>query len=150
MSEQRATQQGQAVEKSPLKGARGETTIQDTVVARIAGIAAQEVDGVHPGGGASRAVGGILDSVTGSVTGGGTSGGGQTRGVSVEVGEIEAAIDFTMAIAYGKSVPQVAGAVRKNIINRVENLTGLRVTEVNITVNDVIFPDDESDRGGAS
>jgi len=33
--------------------------------------------------------------------------------------------------------------VRNNVINRVENLTGLRVTEVNITVNDVLFPEEE-------
>jgi uncharacterized alkaline shock family protein YloU len=91
------------------------------------------------GGGTSQAIGGLLSRVPGSSTGGG----GQSRGVSVEVGEVEAAIDATLTVAYGKSIPQVAEAVRRNIINRVENLVGLRVTEVNISVNDVFFPEQE-------
>jgi uncharacterized alkaline shock family protein YloU len=57
----------------------------------------------------------------------------------VEVGEEEAAIDLTMAIEYGKSIPQISEAVRRNVTSRVEDLVGLRVTEVNITVNDVQF-----------
>ena len=76
-----------------------------------------------------------------SVTGG-SSGGNYGRGVSVEVGEEEAAIDLTMAVEYGTSIPQVTEAARRNVINRVENLVGLRVTEVNITVNDVQFPEE--------
>jgi uncharacterized alkaline shock family protein YloU len=75
-----------------------------------------------------------------SVTGGGSA--NFSRGVSVEAGEEEAAIDLTMAVEYGVSIPQVTEAVRRNVINRVENLVGLRVTEVNITVNDVQFPEE--------
>jgi uncharacterized alkaline shock family protein YloU len=118
---------------SPLRSERGGTLISDNVVSKIAGIAAQEIEGIQMGGGTARAVGGFLDSVTS---------GGQTRGVSVEVGEQEAAVDLSMAVEYGKPVPQVAEAVRRNVINRVESLTGLRVTEVNITVNDVKLPEE--------
>ena len=124
---------------NPLKTERGNTTISDAVVSQVAGIAAQEVEGVQMGGGAAAAVGGVLQSVSGTVTGSSAGGGNYTRGVSVEVGEEEAAIDLTMAIEYGKSIPQISEAVRGNVINRVENLVGLRVTEVNITVNDVQF-----------
>jgi uncharacterized alkaline shock family protein YloU len=67
-------------------------------------------------------------------------GSGTTRGVTVEVGEEETAIDLSMAVEYGRYIPQVSEAVRSNVIRRVENLVGLRVTEVNITVNDVLFP----------
>jgi uncharacterized alkaline shock family protein YloU len=84
------------------------------------------------GGGTSRAVGGVFESVRG--------GSGTTRGVTVEVGEEETAIDLSLAVEYGRSIPQVSEAVRSNVIRRVENLVGLRVTEVNITVNDVLFP----------
>lgn len=87
------------------------------------------------GGSTARAVGGFLDSVTS---------GGQTRGVSVEVGEEEAAVELSMAVEYGKSIPQISEAVRQNIMNRVENLTGLRVVEVNIAVNDVLLPEERS------
>jgi len=135
MSEQRT--QRQQGGSSPLQTERGGTRIEDSVVQKIAGIAAQEVDGVRMGGGATQAVGGILSSITGG------SGGGQTRGVSVEVGEVESAVDITMTVEYGKSIPQISEAVRRNIVNRIENLTGLNVTEVNITVNDVFFPQEE-------
>jgi uncharacterized alkaline shock family protein YloU len=134
MGRQRASQAGQ---QSPLRSERGNTTISDTVVSQVAGIAAQEVEKVQMGGGAAAAVGGFLQSVTGS-----SSGGNYARGVSVEVGEEETAIDLTMAVEYGVSIPQVTEAARRNVINRVENLVGLRVTEVNITVNDVQFPEE--------
>ncbi len=119
--------------RSPLRGERGGTRIADNVVAKVAGIAAQEVEGIQMGGGTARAVGGFLDSVTG---------GGPARGVSVEVGEEEAAIDLSLAVEYGKSIPQISEAVRRNVINRVENLVGLRVVEVNIAVNDVLLPEE--------
>ncbi len=139
MSEERTQQQRQQ-QDSPLQTERGGTRIEDSVVSKIAGIAAQEVDGVRMGGGTSQAIGGLLSSVTGGSTGGSSS---QSRGVSVEVGEVEAAVDVTLTVAYGRSIPQVAEAVRRNIINRVENLVGLNVTEVNIAVNDVFFPEQE-------
>ena len=126
--------------RSQLRTERGNTTVGDTVVAKIAGMAAQEVEKVQMGGGTAAAVGSFLGNVTGAVTGGSSSSGGSanlTRGVSVEVGEEEAAVDLTLAIEYGTPIPQTVNAVRRNVINRVENLAGLRVTEVNITVNDV-------------
>ena len=119
-------------QRSPLRSERGRTTISNAVVSKIAGIAAQEVEGIQMGGGTAAAIGGFLDSVTG--------GGGQARGVSVEVGEEETAIDLSMAVEYGRPIPQISDAVRRNVINRIENLTGLRVTEVNITVNDALLP----------
>ncbi len=76
-----------------------------------------------------------MDSVTG---------GGQTRGVSVQVGEEEAAVDLTLAVEYGTEIPRATEAVRRNVINRVENITGLRVVEVNITVNDVLLPEERA------
>ena len=140
MTEDRTEQQRQ---ESPLQTERGGTRIEDSVVSKIAGIAAQEVEGVRMGGGTSQAIGGILSSVTG-----GSGGGGQSRGVSVEVGAVEAAVDLTMTVEYGKPIPQIAEAVRRNVINRIENLVGLNVTEVNISVNDVFFPEQEQERQG--
>ena len=128
MGAQRGSQAGQ---QSPLRSERGNTTISNAVVSQVAGIAAQEVEKAQMGGGA---VGGFLQSVAG--------GSNYGRGVSVEVGEEEAAIDLTMAVEYGVSVPQVTEAARRNVINRVESLLCLRVTEVNITVNDVQFPEE--------
>src|SRR5215207_8897401 len=98
---------------SPLKSEMGNTTISNAVVSQVAGIAAQEVEEVQMGGGATAAVGGFLQSVTG----GSTSGGNYSKGVSVEVGEEEAAIDLTMAVEYGQSIPQITEAARRNVIN---------------------------------
>ena len=140
MSEQRSDQDRQG--QSPLHSDRGNTNISDTVVQKIAGIAAQEIEKVQMGGGAAAAVTGFLGSVSGAVTGSSSGGGSPTSGVSVEVGEQETAVDLTVAIEYGVSIPQVTETVRRNVINRIENLTGLGVTEVNITVNDVQFPEE--------
>jgi uncharacterized alkaline shock family protein YloU len=125
------TRSGQQQE-SPLKTERGTTTISNAVVAQIAGTAAQEADGVQLGSPTARAVGGVLDSVTGGT--------GNARGVTVEVGETEAAIDLSVVVEYGRSIPKVSEAVRANVIRRVENLAGLKVSEVNISVNDVLLP----------
>ena len=122
---------------SPLRDQHSGAIISDTVVAKIAGIAAQEVEGIQMGGGSAQAVGTFLDSVTG--------GGGPTRGVSVQVGEEEAAVDLSMAVEYGKSIPQISEAVRRNVIDQVESLTGLRVAEVNIRINDVLLPEERPD-----
>ena len=122
---------------SPLEGERGSTTIRDGVVSRIAGMAAGEVDGVYMGGSTSRTAGGVLESVTGSDS--------QKRGVSVEVGRTEAAIDLTMGIKYGRNIVDLVGQVRTRISQRVESLTGLRITELNVTVSDIIFHGEESD-----
>ena len=134
MSEKRS-QQG-----SPLQTDRGSTSISDSVVSKIAGIASQEVDGVRMGSGGSQAVSGIIGSITGG------SSGSQTQGVSVEVGQEEAALDLTLTAEYGKSIPQLAEAVRRNVANRVESLIGLRVTEVNITVSNIFFPQQEAEQ----
>ena len=132
------SEQDQRQPDSPLVGERGRTTISDSVVSQIAGMAAQEVDGVHMGGSASRAAGGILGSITGSE--------GQGRGVSVEVGTTEAAIDLTMGVEYGRNIMEVVEEVRRRISERVQSLTGLRVTELNATVSDIVFPENGGHR----
>jgi uncharacterized alkaline shock family protein YloU len=138
MTEGRTRGRQRQQQESPLQTERGTTTIQDGVVSKVAGIAAQEVEGVRMGsGGASQAVGNIMSAVPG------VGSGSQSRGVSVEVGEVEAAVDLTLIVEYGRTIHQIAEAVRTNVIRRVENLVGLRVTEVNITVDDIFFPQQE-------
>lgn len=127
-------------DQSPLVSERGVTTIKDGVVSQIAGMAAREVEGVHMGGSASRATSGVLGSITGSDS--------QTRGVSVSVGRIETAIDLTMGIDYGRNFLETVEEVRRRIVERVENMTGLRVAECNATISDVIFPEEGDGRRG--
>jgi uncharacterized alkaline shock family protein YloU len=140
MGQQRTRDEQQ--QGSPLKTERGSTTIRDGVVSKVAGIAAQEVEGVRMGGGASQAVGSVMSAVPG------VGGGSQSQGVSVEVGEVEAAVDLTVTVEYGRVIHRVAEAVRGNVIRQVENLVGLRVTEVNISVTDVFFPQQAQQQQG--
>ena len=122
-------------EGPPLGTARGSTTIADVVVTKIAALAAREVRGITElGGTTARAVGAVGERVGVGVAD------ELARGVSVEVGEQEAAVDLTVVIEYGESIPRVAQAVRDNVIRRIEGLTGLRVIEVNIAVDDLGFP----------
>ena len=126
--------------QNPLQSDLGTTTIQDAVVTAIISMAAEEVEGVttsHGGvrlpGDTSPTVGEFVDNITGGAS--------RTRGLSVDVGERQTAADITINVEYGRSIPQVSQAVRERIIERVENLTGLEVTEVNVQVNDVILPE---------
>lgn len=135
-----------ATRTSDLVGTDGRTTIADAVVSKIAGIATREVQGVHDvGGGASRAIGALRERIPGA-------GVNQSQGVAVEVGERQAAVDIDLVADYGVSIADLAAGVRRNVITAIERMTGLEVTEVNITVHDVYLADDDdqdSDAGTA-
>ncbi|GAB2929097.1 Asp23/Gls24 family envelope stress response protein [Streptomyces mayteni] len=119
--------------------ARGRTTIADGVVAKIAGMAARDVVGVHAlGGGVARTLGAVRDRVPGGSR-------SATRGVKAEVGEVQTALDLEIVVEYGVSIVAVSRTVRENVISAVERMTGLEVVEVNINVGDVKLPDDDED-----
>ncbi len=126
----------------PASGAAaggGKTTIEDGVVAKIAGIAAREVSGVYAlGGGAARAIGAIRDALNSTDL---------TQGISVEVGERQVAVDVTIVADYPVSLQKVADDVRSAVYRAVQDLVGMEVTEVNVTINDVhvASDDDEGD-----
>ncbi len=140
MSQQTSTDV-QATSGQALVTQQGRTSIADSVVLKIAGVAAQEVAGVHAmGSGGARAFGAIRERLPGS------SGPSPSQGVTVEVGERQAAIDIDLVVDYGVSIPDVSQAVRRNVIQRVERMTGLEVTEVNIAVDDVYLGDEEEEQ----
>jgi uncharacterized alkaline shock family protein YloU len=120
--------------------AHGKTKIEDVVVAKIADLAAREIPGVHDLTPLSTAkmLSGMASSLASRVTGGGP--GQPSQVVNVVVGEIEAAVDLGMSVDYGENIPQIADAVRSNIIGRIQAMTGLIVKEVNIDVTDLYFP----------
>jgi uncharacterized alkaline shock family protein YloU len=127
-----------------LVGSDGRTTIADAVVAKIAGIATREVQGVHDvGGSTSRAIGALRERIPGA-------GVNQSQGVTVEVGERQAAIDLDLVADYGVSIADLAAGVRRNVITAVERMTGLEVTEVNITVHDVYLADEDDDQDNSA
>lgn len=67
-----------------------------------------------------------------------------TQGVSVEVGEKQAAVDIGLVANYGVAIHQLAEAIRANVIDAIEKMTGLEVTEVNVTVYDVHLDSDDT------
>ena len=126
---------------SPLLSERGKTSIADSVVAKIAGVATREIAGIHAmGSGTARALGAIRDKLPGSGPARGV-----TQGVSVEVGERQAAIDLDVVVEYGVPIVDVANAVRDNVSSRVERMTGLEVTEVNVAVDDIYLESEEEE-----
>lgn len=119
-------------------GVGGTTKIADSVVARIAGLAAREVAGVHDmtSTGLGQAFGGLTGRVTGQDQ--------MDRGVAVQVGEVECIVDLNIVVDYEASIPQVAEAIRRSVGNRLQAMTGLQTKEVNINVADLYFPDEQS------
>ena len=121
---------------SALVTPQGKTSIADSVVAKIAGLAAREISGVHAmGAGATRAFGSIREILPGH-----TEARTASQGVKVEVGERQAAVDLDLVVEYGVAIVDLSTAVRKNVIERLQRMTGLEVTEVNINVDDIWIP----------
>lgn len=110
----------------------GHVRISDEVVGVIAGIAATEVDGVV--GMAGGLVGGITEMLGRR---------NLARGVRVEVGEREAAVDLYIIVEYGVRIPRVAQRVQENVKRALESMTGLEVVSVNIHIQGVAFPTEE-------
>lgn len=134
-----STSSSSAVQAVPsaLQSTQGTTTIADDVVQKIAGLAAREVSGVYAlGGGAARALGALRERIPGASQSVG-------QGVTVEVGEKQAAVDLDLITEYGVPIADLARSVRRNVISSVEGMTGLQVTEVNISVNDIHLPSDD-------
>ncbi|MDJ0347841.1 Asp23/Gls24 family envelope stress response protein [Cryobacterium sp. PH29-G1] len=114
----------------------GKTTIADGVVSKVAGIAARAVPGVYAlGGGGARAMGALRDAFNATDL---------SQGIKVEVGETQAAIDLTLVVEYPAPIQEVCDNVRASVSGAINTLVGLEVVEVNIAVNDVHLPGEES------
>lgn len=104
----------------------GNIKIADDVVKTIAAHAAQDVEGVY------KLSGGVADEVSKML--------GKkrpTNGVKVEVGEKECSIEVFIVIEYGYPVSEVAYNVQKSVLKNVTELTGLKVVEINVYVQDI-------------
>lgn len=106
----------------------GKISFDDEVIAIIAGIAATEVEGVAAM--SSGIAGGIAEKLGMR---------NLSKGVKVEVGEKETAIDLYIIVEYGCRIPEVAWNIQENVKKAVESMTGLKVVEVNIHVQGINF-----------
>lgn len=111
----------------------GSIRIADEVVSIIAGLAATEVEGIA---GMSGGIAGGIAEMLGRKN--------FAKGVKVEVGEKEAAVDLYIIVKYGVRIPDVALAAQENVKQAIETMTGLTVVEVNIHVQGVSFPQEDN------
>ena len=124
MSEEKKT----STEVSKVEAEGGRIIFADEVVATIAALAVSDVDGV------SSLSGGVVEGITEML--------GKknlTKGVKVEVGQEEAAVDVSVNIKYGYKIKEVCEKIQAAVKSAIENMTGLRVVEINVFVQSVVF-----------
>lgn len=120
--------------------AGGELALHEQVIAKIVGGAAKEVEGVYAMG-----TGSFAEAVAGAA---GRVAGGEDvkKGVRVEVGKKEAAVDLWLSVEYGHNIPTVVQKVRQMITDRVYEIAGLITKEINVDVVDIHLPGEEPER----
>ena len=114
------------IDKKNPDSMAGEVRLDESVVARIAAMAVKDIDGLHSLG-KSRLL---------------HIGDDSTRGVGVEVGHKEVALDLEAVIEYGHDIKKVARTIRQSIAEAIENMAGRTVVECNIHVIDIKLPED--------
>lgn len=129
----KALSRGRELETKGIK-----TTIHDHVVAKIAGLAVREVEGVHSlvPYGAGQTLSKLANELRGADM--------RDLGVHVEVGTLEVAVDMRIVTEYGVSIPRIAEEARERVTFRVEEMTGLKVAEITLEVVDLHFPGEDA------
>ncbi len=114
--------------------------ISNDVVAVIAGVAVSEVQGVS--GMSGGFAGGITEVLSGKKN--------LAKGIKVEINEDTAKIDVNIIVEYGSRIPDVAFEIQNRVKKSVENMTGLKVEEVNVHVQgvntDAVMNEKENDK----
>ncbi|WP_239613861.1 Asp23/Gls24 family envelope stress response protein [Cohnella mopanensis] len=106
----------------------GTIEIAPEVIEVIAGLATVEVDGVAGmSGGLSSGIAELLGRKN------------LSKGVKVEVGQREAAVDVSIIVQYGRRIPEISTEIQRNVKRSIETMTGLNVVEVNVHIHDVHF-----------
>lgn len=111
----------------------GSVKISTEVIASIAGVAAGEVEGVVGMSGGIKGLSDILGLKNIS------------KGIKVEVGEKSTAIDLFIIVEYGSNISEIAQNVQKNVRSSIENMTGLDIIEVNVTIQGISMPKESSE-----
>ena len=126
--EKKASTEVSKTEVSKVEAEGGRIIFADEVVATIASLAVADVDGV------ASLTGGMVEGITEML--------GKknlTKGVKVEVGTEEAAIDVSVSIRFGYKIKEVCEKIQAAVKSAIENMTGLRVVEINVFVQSVVF-----------
>ncbi len=113
------------------KESNGTISFANEVISTIAGLAAVEIEGV------AGMSGGLVDGITEFLGRKNFS-----KGIKVEVGKEEVAVDINIIVNYGVSIPDVCQNIQQSVVKAIETMTGLRVVEVNIGIQGVAFKDE--------
>jgi len=114
----------------------GSVSFANDVVATIAGLATVEIEGVA---GMSGGFSGGLAELLGRKN--------LTKGVKVEVGKEECAIDVFIVVDYGVEIPKISAKIQASVKKAVETMTGLRVIETNVHIQGVRILKEDSEEG---
>ena len=126
--ENKKVENGEVVElDEEIKTENEGIQISSDVVAVIAGVAVSEVQGVS--GMSGGFAGGITEVLSGKKN--------LAKGIKVEINEDTARIDVNIIVEYGSRIPDVAFEIQNRVKKSVENMTGLKVEEVNVHVQGV-------------
>jgi len=106
----------------------GTIQIAPEVIEVIAGLATIDVEGVA---GMSGGFAGGIAELLGRKN--------LSKGVKVEVGQREAAVDVSIIVEYGNKIPAIAAEIQRSVKRSIETMTGLTVVEVNVHIHDVHF-----------
>lgn len=125
------------VENKNVENAQEKNSIQisDDVIAVIAGMAVAEVPGVADMAGGF--AGGISEVLSGKKN--------MAKGIKVDVLGEEVKIDVNIIVDYGTRIPDVAFEIQKRVKKSIENMTGLKATEVNVHVQGVLTEQDKKE-----
>ncbi len=108
-------------EKDELKH-ESKLTFDENVISKIVMMSLKDVEGVS-----------LVKSGAGSLFGRNT-----TSGINVEVGETEVAVDLRLILEFGKNAKDIYKDLKSSIEEQVLNMTGLKVVEVNVKIEDVL------------
>ena len=113
------------------KESNGTISFANEVISTIAGLATIDIEGV------AGMSGGLVDGITEFLGRKNFS-----KGIKVEVGKEEVAVDINIIVNYGISIPEVCQNIQQSVVKAIETMTGLRVIEVNIGIQGVVFKDE--------
>lgn len=111
----------------------GTTEVLPAVVQKVVAFATREIPGIAGlGNSTARAVGAVRQTLTGATE--------NVAGVRVEMEGDTATVGLDVAIEYGAGARELTRALRRHVPEAVDQIAGVRVTELNIVVTDVVLP----------
>ncbi|TFC51761.1 MULTISPECIES: Asp23/Gls24 family envelope stress response protein [unclassified Cryobacterium] len=120
---------GEVTDGAVDRAGQGVTTIKDSVIAKVAGLAVREVPGVHSLGSVpTRALGAILDAISSADV---------NPGISVTVSDDDVAVEIVLVADYPVPLTALADQVRAATTRAIEGLVGIAVSTVNVTITDI-------------